>query len=287
MKIHVFKVTPQRGAARLEDLIEAISQTPIEDRMRIIHHTDIRMDDAQQAEDFWLMDFVRGRTSGPGRLHPARPLQGFQFGDGESFGEETAALFDPRTSCLVMQYNHFGVRANSVREYFCMFDRDAANVYDVAPLLDEDVERRLRRKRIFRKVGVKIAPVRMTAGDRRAGESLLDVIDMGQDGNADRISIELSVERGNQGGLNPEVVRSIINMARRIWRADVDSVDKIVVVGKDAPDAEQETLDLLSARLSVSFSDLHAGADLRIPREARWDALLRAHRGWRDLLRRT
>jgi hypothetical protein len=231
------------------------------------------------------MDFVRIRTShGPGKVGRDSEVEGFEFEEEEGFGEETAALYDPATGYMLIQYNHFGVRAGAIADYFSAYDGTENNLYTFKPKYDEDVERRLLNHGITRKISFCLDVTRMSEQDRQRGRPLSEAIDYGRQNGADKIKVEISV----QGERNRSLAQGALDgltALRSILGQNPDAVTKLEVSGKENQDSVTEVLDLIAHRLSVEFNDLVLGADLRYPRDERWRALTRAKNGWRQVLR--
>ncbi len=285
MKVHAFKVDKQDDSAPLEDVLVLVErQANLRERIRIIRNSEIRAEAVEQRDGVWLMDFVRIRTDhGPGRVSRDAEVEGFDFDDEEGFGEETAALFDPATGYILIQYNHFGVRAASIADYLCAFNEAANNLYTFKPKYDGDVERRLLNQGITRKVAFTLDVSKMSAQDRQRGEALSEAISYGRDSGADKIKVEISVS-GDRNRSLAEKARNAITSLQNIMGQNPEAVTKLEVAGKEDRDAITEVLDLIGHRLSVEFSDLQVGPDLRYPREERWTALLRARNGWHRML---
>lgn len=251
----------------------------------MINQVELRAESIAQQDGLWLMDFVRIRTShGPGKVGRDSEVEGFEFEEEEGFGEETAALYDPTTGYILIQYNHFGVRAGAIADYFSAYDGTENNLYTFKPKYDEDVERRLLNHGITRKISFCLDVTRMSEQDRQRGRPLSEAIDYGRQNGADKIKVEISV----QGERNRSLAQGALDglaALRSILGQNPDAVTKLEVSGKENQDSVTEVLDLIAHRLSVEFNDLVLGADLRYPRDERWRALTRAKNGWRQVLR--
>ena len=285
MKIHAFKVEPYADSQNLEQVLAIIMrEQSLRERIRVVGQIDLRMEDIRQVGQLWLMDFVRMRYDhGPGRVSPDHEVEGFDFEDDEGFGEETAALYDPATEYVLVQYNHYGVRAGVISNYLGDYNKSVVNDYTFKPKFDAQIERRLAQQGITRKLEFTIDVGRMSAEDRRQGRPVADAIQYGRRTNADKVKIEISVS-GDRGRSLGQHARDSINSLKEILGANPDAVTKLKVSGKDDRDASTEVLDLIGHRLTQEFDDLTLGADLRYSRDERWRALQRAHRGWRDVL---
>lgn len=286
MKVHAYKVEFTDGSQPLEEVLQQIeNEQSLRERIRLINQVELRAESITQQDGLWLMDFVRIRTShGPGKVGRDSEVEGFEFEEEEGFGEETAALYDPTTGYMLIQYNHFGVRAGAIADYFSAYDGTENNLYTFKPKYDEDVERRLLNHGITRKISFCLDVTRMTEQDRQRGRPLSEAIDYGRQNGADKIKVEISV----QGERNRSLAQGALDgltALRSILGQNPDAVTKLEVSGKENQDSVTEVLDLIAHRLSVEFNDLVLGADLRYPRDERWRALTRAKNGWRQVLR--
>lgn len=286
MKVHAYKVEFTDGSQPLEEVLQQIeNEQSLRERIRLINQVELRAESITQQDGLWLMDFVRIRTShGPGKVGRDSEVEGFEFEEEEGFGEETAALYDPTTGYILIQYNHFGVRAGAIADYFSAYDGTENNLYTFKPKYDEDVERRLLNHGITRKISFCLDVTRMSEQDRQRGRPLSEAIDYGRQNGADKIKVEISV----QGERNRSLAQGALDglaALRSILGQNPDAVTKLEVSGKENQDSVTEVLDLIAHRLSVEFNDLVLGADLRYPRDERWRALTRAKNGWRQVLR--
>jgi hypothetical protein len=286
MKVHAYKVEFTDGSQPLEEVLQQIeNEQSLRERIRLINQVELRAESITQQDGLWLMDFVRIRTShGPGKVGRDSEVEGFEFEEEEGFGEETAALYDPTTGYMLIQYNHFGVRAGAIADYFSAYDGTENNLYTFKPKYDEDVERRLLNHGITRKISFCLDVTRMSEQDRQRGRPLSEAIDYGRQNGADKIKVEISV----QGERNRSLAQGALDgltALRSILGQNPDAVTKLEVSGKENQDSVTEVLDLIAHRLSVEFNDLVLGADLRYPRDERWRALTRAKNGWRQVLR--
>lgn len=286
MKVHAYKVESVDGSRPLEEMLRQIEgEESLRERIRLINQVELRAESVSQQNGSWLMDFVRIRTShGPGKVGRDSEVEGFEFDEEEGFGEETAALYDPASGYILVQYNHFGVRAGAIADYLSAYDGTENSLYTFKPKYDEDVERRLLNHGITRKISFCLDVTRMSEQDRQRGRPLSEAIDYGRQNGADKIKVEISVQGERHRSLAQNALDSLSSL-RSILGQNPDAVTKLEVSGKESQDSVTEVLDLIAHRLSIEFNDLILGADLRYPRDERWRALVRAKNGWRQILR--
>lgn len=286
MKIHAYKVVRDKDSVPLAQVLESISnQRRLDTRIRRVYGADVRAEAVRQKAGIWLLDLVRIRTNhGPGKVGRDSPVTGFDFAPGEGFGEETAALFDPSTDYMLVQYNHVGVRAGAIAEYLSVYDPYSSNAYQLRPKFASDVETRLRRQTITKDITFQIDLPKMTSTDREYGHDLASAIEFGREKGAERVTVSISVHgRSRDKGLRAGAKQTISSL-RRLMGSDPDAVRRLEISGKEDADAITETLNLVAHRLTEEFGDLRLGADLRYPRAERWRALERAKNGWKSVL---
>src|SRR5690606_763530 len=203
LKIHAFKVKPFNNTVPLSEVLELFRpEDDLGTRIREVKRSEMRLEIAENRDGLWFLDFVKIRTDhGPGHVGRSVAVKGFQFEDDEGFGEETAAIYDPATDYILVEYNHHGVRAAAIQEYLSEYDVSANNVYDFLPKLDDQVERKLRDQAITKKVAFSLDLGRMTAEDRSEGRSLADAISYGRSIGAEKMKIEIAVDRDKRTGI--------------------------------------------------------------------------------------
>lgn len=286
MKIHAFKVKKEDGSAELVDVLKQIgAEAKLEKRIRIVNRAELRIDSIELRDGVWFMDFVKFRqTQGPGRGKKKAKTEGFEFKRGESFAEETAALFDPASGYILVQYNHSGVRAGSISQYLSDYDGAATNIYNLDIKYDPETERKLQQKAIKKSLSFRIDVTQMTAQDLKDGVPLEQAIALGRDCSAGQISVELAAGGTRDNGLKGKIAATL-QALQKIAGNNPSAIQSVKVGGKASADDAIEVLDLLTQRLSVEFSDIKPGIDLRLPLEDRWKGLTRARNGWIKVLK--
>ena len=287
LNVHAFKVTPGDNSAPLENVLQQISDTNIEDRIRETDpRNEVRVEASENRNGLWYLDFVKIRRSqGPGHVAPDKRIVGFGLKENEGFGEETAALYDPLSSYILIQYNHYGVRQGAIAGYFRAFDDSAQNSYSLRPKYDHNVERQLINKGTVKKILYNIDISKINSEDRDQGESLEKAIEFGEMAQgAEGVEIQISAGRGKRKGLAQQKSKEIIDQLRNLFKTNHDAVKKLQVAGKEDEDSKTEILDLIAQRLYMKF-DIEPGADRRFPREKRWNCLLDCFNEWRETLK--
>lgn len=291
IKIQKFAVNRMKGTPPLEDLLKNIGSDKIAARARTIHGTRYRLDDIthEVADDIWCLNFVRNRTGhGPGKFANAAAISGFTFGADESFGEDTAALFDPKTRFIYIQYNHVGMRHSSIEQYLSSYT-GGTSVYTVKPKLELNMERQFQKTDIIRRLELGFDITKMTAADRAAGQSLASMASVGSDMDADKLFITMSISsRDPTKRLSMQKIKD--GVAKILPLASKDALIKARAYGGEEPAVTQvpvgkkgktkkkvapadfEVIDLLDQIIETK-TDIKLGADFRMPLNARYNAL--------------
>lgn len=279
--IHLFDLQSPSGRD-ITGLLRRIARIAKAERWRLVSSSQIGLQDTRfdAHRNLWLLDFVKRRPIGPGRVRVNGEIQGFDLADGEDFGEETAALFDPQRGWLMVEFNQHGARAGSIVEYLNGFDHDPESDLQVEARLDHEAEVRLGRQGIISKVALKIrTSPQISALLRQHGGGLGDALERAARGSdAEYLDIELSVGRRR----NSRLAAAALALTRRLAQlADGHDVKKLRVSAKPDEAGHAEVFDLLRHRIKNQYSsDDLVVVGRRYTQDSRWRALLRVHAGW-------
>jgi hypothetical protein len=301
MKVHLYQVLPFDNSPDLVIVLDSVVQTPLASRLRMVGQQEIRLEEvlppklAGNPTPYWLLDFTRLRFEhGPGRANRSEPIEGFDLQNDDGFGEETAALYDPAARYMLVQYNHFGVRAGAIQDYLSFFDKASSQSYELRVKLDGTAEQRLAQKQILKKIVFKVAPAHMTQTQRNAGVSLERAIELSDNLQGQSIEISISAGRSANAALSFNRIGNLIAALRKLVAADQNALDgvsqgpkiveKFEVHGKSGVGEVTDAIDMLASKLELSIDGLVLGGDLRYTRRSRWNGLIRARNGWNNLL---
>ena len=286
IKIHAFRVIPEDGSQPVQDVLDMVAQANIEERLRLIGSSEIRVDDIFRDDaGYYLFDTVKFDYGvGPGRGDRLQPVTGFRLGPNESFAHEGACLYAPESRYLLVEYKHSGARSGAICEYLSTFNDAATNIYSLQLKLDPAVARRLGRKQIVKRLRLKIAPNRLSRRDLERGQALEIGLRQGDAFGGQVIDLAISTEPYSRGSLNIQRVREAIEWVQRVAGGNEDAVLKASVEGKDDPEAKIDAIDILAQKLEQRFDGYQIGDDRRIRREDRYDALVRTFRAWSGIL---
>jgi hypothetical protein len=284
VKIHAFRILRPDGSPPLEESIQQVAnQRQLDRRVRSVGNKRIRAETVSHdnALGVYLMDMVWFReTHGPGKGSLARPVEGHEYEPDEYPTEDTAALYDPETRHLIVQYNHQGVRVGSLLDYFARYSADRPAAFEPQILLDERTHDRFANRIASRRIDISIAPQELTTEEWDDDVAVGPALRAGHASNARRASIQLSMGR-ERGTLAQGIERSLERIDRLIRGGESDGFHRVHVGVLEQVDAGVETLDLLNQRLTYEQT-MELAEDRRIPRRDRWQALRVAFRNWRD-----
>ncbi|WP_410474885.1 DUF6731 family protein [Guyparkeria sp. TX1] len=290
--MQLYKAQQPDQAIPLEQVIERISGDKIEDRLRVVADKEIRLDDVTkggtEADPYWVMDFSRLRFDhGPGKAHRMKKTEGFPLKKDEGFGEQTAALYLPKTGHLIVQYNHFGPRVASIENYFNIYFEGENCACDFQVIYDKSVEQRLLKKEHFSSFTVGMAISKVTAADRENGLPLEEAITAAGQAGANNMEVRFSMGPGQHDGLETGFVKSALDGLNQLLGRNKEAVRKAEFAGKEDNESRMEIINLIKPTLTVDFTDLESGEDRRYPVADRWDRLHRARAGWSEQIKNT
>lgn len=291
MRVHLYQVTNGQNTPAIETVFAAVQATPMAQRLRELGNSEIRLESIlapggnANPTAYWFLDFTRLRFEhGPGKASRTAPVQGFTLGENEGFGEETAALYDPGRGYLLVQYNHFGVRASSIRDYLSFFIAGQIRDYEFRAKFDDASEAKLAQKQILTKIHFKIAPTNMTDAQRAANVGLGQALELNDSVRGQSVEVVISAGQSKNAMLSSKAAMKIINGLRSLIGSDQDVVDKFEVSGRTAIGERAEAIDMLSPKVEQTIDGIIMGPDRRYTQHSRWNALLRARNGWNNLI---
>lgn len=285
MKVFLYKVAIDPEDADLGQCIKDLADMDLEDRNYVHNGDTMRLEAMEEEKGLFYCDFVKLRMNkGPGRAALDQPIRGFKMKVNEGFGEESALLYDANKGWLLAQYNHYGARPGAMAEYLGLAS-DGGTIVTLLPKLDDSIQRRLSNKHLFRSLELKVAPRELSDEDIAADVSVEQAAKIGDASGSDKVIIKMSIEGSREKSLDGGVVKRVANWVfEKI--SDVDGgavIDYAKVMAKDSEGEAAELLDLVAHRVYEEF-DLNPGADKRIPRDQRWNALKKKHKDWSKLM---
>ena len=286
MKVHAFGVKKIEKSGNLEDLLKQIKKDSLENRVRTISFSDIRIEHVRNKDGLWYFDFGKFRTQhGPGKASKSKPTEGFDFQEGEVFCEETACLYVPKTNHLIVQYNHHGTRIGVIQNYLNEYESNNSYLFEMLPKYDDTVENKFRNRAATKKIIFEIDPRFLSQKDKVSGTALTQALDLGKQSQGEKIELTISAGKSKKKYLS-EFIDKTAETLKSIAGNNPDGVTKLKVGVLENIDSRMEVLDLIEQRLVHEFSDIPLGKDLRFPRKERYKALTRALNGWKNVLKK-
>jgi len=241
-----------------------------------LEHVDVR-------GKLWLCDFVKIRTDhGPSKAGENDPVQGFELGPKDGFGEETALLWNTVNDWCVLQYNHHGSRSSAIAEYLAHYIHEEPVPLHFFPKIDDQLHAKILHKKHVNKLSFTIAPKEVSDADWDSGAGVGTAARMLKGSGADHVEITISARRKNSLHLK---LPDFMDWIERLRHGHDDSPigSAHAIARENENDDQPEVLDLLHNRI-VAEEDILPGVDKRFPMKDRFDALHRAHDGWKKLM---
>ncbi len=276
MKIYAYKVKPEEDfTSPLERAFEFYGKWPLDQRMRNLPGSRIRLEKYEKKGGLCYANFVAFRRgSGPVILSEQRPMSEIAIGDDESFGEDTACLYDPQVKYMLIQYNHHGPKASAIQDYLAFAEGELAHQYTLAPKLSKASEERIRTLRLVSKLEVAFAVPELINEKTASSISVAGALDLARKNGADTLELVLSNRRGMIDGAIKDLVVDLF----RISPGD-PGVRKLTLRAQSDDDSPRETIDLIAERL-CSEVDVPLGLGRRYALSDRWNQLTAARRSW-------
>lgn len=281
MKIELYKLEKPQDFD-FERRITKILDDKLDRRNRMRGKGLMRMETCLKRGKLFLMDFVKIRMDhGPAKAGEGLPVTGFELETNEGFGEETALLWDSSNDWCILQYNHYGVRASAIAEYFSLYVHDAPVNLILHPKIDDNIHSKIRAKRLVNKLSFSVAAKEISDADYDNGASLGSATKILKRTDADHIEITITARRKSRLDVDlPDFAKWLMHLGGSSEGSPVSSAH---ATAREDDDSKQEVLDLLHHRI-VTEEDILPGIDKRYSMKDRFDALHRAHGAWKHLM---
>lgn len=296
MTVHLFKVEAHQNAMALDVALPLIAAEDLEARVKDVSGNRVRIEQITPPKSignespYWLLNFTKFRFENcPGKVGLNTPIEGFDIGKDEGFGEETAAIYDPKSKFMIIQYHHSGVRASAIESYLSNYfhDSDQVTGYELKVKLDPTAEAKLAKKKFITKVKLKIAPAQITKEFHDQNLSLGQVLDIGSNTKSKDVELILAADRGEN--LSDKFIMPLITFLKNLRQFDLDNdsaaMTKFEVCGRNEKEDRADAINMLAPKLKLVIDGLTVGGDKRYTIRSRWDGLLRAATGWKDYLK--
>ena len=278
-KVNVYEVTlpgeddddmpDTSGDISFSDAIENACARSLPDRFREVNGKGRRLENYEQRDDCYCLNFVTLEFSGPGRSERETAAVPIDLGADEEFAHQTAMLYDPDLNLAFVESTQTGMRYGAIARYFRGFSFPRTE-YQLVPRLDDDAAARARRHQIIRSLTMRVAMGPVTDADRDAGTGVIKSLGEGYDAGTIDIVIKAQRERGRSLSIG------------RVWQTansilgndNMNNVTQLKVYGREHEDDELELIDLIQHREKREYKLQLDDTERNIPYEDRWNTLL-------------
>ena len=286
VSVNIFDIQwdENRGTQKLSETLDEFEGLPLDKRWR----DDVRLEKVKKSNilsfPVYMLDFVKKREVGPGRMADATAIKDIQLDQGENFGEETAALYVPKKKWLLVLHNQAGMGPSRIASYCNALDPGNANRhfdYEAHPKLDAAVMKKLKEMKGISSISVTATMDALNAAELGSGTSFAEA---SRPAKPNRISFQLMANPPHKKGmsLDKPLMKKLIYGLLKVG----EDVTKLQVTGEsDEVGGKDLLIDLLHHKIKRKFSadDLKIVAH-RYTVESRWEMLDRSFRGWHNSL---
>ena len=275
VNIYEVELTGNGGANQLpfDNAIEEACRQPFAQRYRIVNGRGRRLDNYEERDGCFLLNFVTGRYDGPGRTSPQDVVAPIPLGPDENFSYETAMLYDPAEQLAFVESSIGVIGPSAIAHYFGEFADPDTN-YTLVPRFDQEAAERARNHQTIRKLKLRVSMGPVTDVDRAAGIGVLKAF--GAQYGAGFIDIEIKSQRERgRTLLSPSVWNSITSI---MGDDNENNVTQLIVTGRENDDDPLEAIDLIQHREQRIRSLLVHEVERKVLYGVRWDALVEIRR---------
>lgn len=245
------------GAPTVPTTLAKLQAESLEGRLKICGSHKIRLDEVIEqprpdGQSFWHLKFSKFRDDNwPGVSASSQPAKDLELDEDESLSEETLVVYSPVQDRLVIQYNHYGVRASKVKEYLNLVITDPSMYYSVTPVLTNEALARYERKKLVTSIEASIEGITEADIAFMQGSGLEDALAKSVENRVTTFRFQFSVDarikknRVEHGWIS-RLVEGIQNRG-----GDNDS---LCVTAKENEEDAVEVIDLLESRRITEYN---------------------------------
>ena len=221
---------------------------PPSERIFTVGGKDYRLEHCAERSGLHFLNFISLRFSGPGRVSLNQPVTSFNLSPNESFGYETAMLYDEREKLAFIQSSTPGITASAIGTYLTSYVWDRSVYYQFNPLLDQNARVRALRFHVIRAVEMRIAIRDLPEQQRNLGTDLGTMVDLSGNFGSRHLDIKMAVGRA-KGSLDVAKVREFTERALHTLEPGYE-LEKLKLTCRGTPttdsmDERTEVIDLL------------------------------------------
>lgn len=247
--------------ASTEGFVEAIARvnaTKEEDRVYAYGSGYIQIEDIISttvgAEDCWLIKFGKVRSDNyPAKTKLGQKGEDLVLDDDEFLSEETSAIFSKDGKKLIVQYNHFGVRASAIRQCLNSLINDQNDRVDLIPVLTADALATYQKKKLTTSVVGCIEGINQADVALANGAGLGEALNKSLEASATTFKFEFAVDaRIKSENIDRGFLTKIVDFINQRGGEN----DKLIVKVKESEEDAVEAIDLLAHRKLTELDDL-------------------------------
>ena len=287
VNINLFKVNAiTNNAPKLSSVIENINSLPLEQRIRPLKGRDYRLEKFKKGNSFYwsqndpdliffsMTNFREGH--GPGKAGVATPIEGLDYGDEGFPTEDTAILYDPKTSFMLVQFSQIGPRHSTIQNY--LNDHSGGDNYLLEITMEQDFVARYQKQDDITKIEAKLDLGTISDDDVRGDRAAESAFLLGEQLGGATVSIVVSSPRSKSGVLKnaKQFINKVLNINSQKDGALTSLKSKGDVDGEGV-----QLIDLLGGKLSERVSVPISRKSWRIDIDERWNALYKAYNAWK------
>lgn len=285
IKLHYFAVENLGETEDLEETLKRLHAIPIEGRLRACGYQEIRLDDIQPKSisgrpPYWLMRFSRFRDDNwPSVATVSEPSKDLELDDDQMLAEETSALYVPSRKRLIIQYNHFGVRASKIQEYLSLSAGGGGATFQFNPILTQEAMEKYRNKTLVTSIEASVEGVSESDIKFFEGSGVEGALRASANADVSTFKFNFSVDaRVKSNRIDRSFIQRLVDAVK--GRAGDD--DKLIVTARASEDEAVEVINLLEARKVSEFDAelIDRTAGRRYVPEQLYALLEQAYREW-------
>jgi hypothetical protein len=292
MKVHAYKVTKNdKGVLPFEKALEAIWNLPQANRLGTLRQFGVRLESLALTGGVYEMEFSKPVYQDLGKLSGTAPTSAIPLGNDEDFGTFTAAVYDPNTEYLLLEYNHSGARVGYIRDYLSEFSSHAKG-YDLNIKTKDRATIKSISNRDIPKMHLTIAPKKLTVADRARGQSLLtSILSVSDSMEGDTIQLTVSCRqlkgtdnRRAKLGLEQSNLEEFAEFADYMKTRN-PSAFRLKFIAKDNKNVTEDVLNFLGMKLEYErFLNEAASGPRKYPLQDKLQIIHEARTAWKSLL---
>ncbi len=257
IKILYYNFVVPKGSPSIAETLMALEQQDLQQREKNCGLQKIRLDEISERHLAdgtvnWLLKFSKFRDDNwPGVTAAGQPAKDLELEDGEILSEETVAIYSTKLDRVVIQYNHYGVRASKIREYLNLEIAEPEKQYSLTPILTNEALEKYQKKQIVTSIDACIEGISEADLAVMQGTGLEGALQKSIENKATKFQFKFSVDARVK---NNKVERSWVARIVEAIRNRAGDNDSLQVTAKENEEETAELIDLLESRKYTEFN---------------------------------